>query len=78
MRWCRRLPLVRPALTVRLEKFGGPSICCAAHLQHPMERDRVALPRVPTSSSRPIRILGKLSTVDETTEFLVVAATLWT
>jgi len=72
-------PVVGPStkFTVKLSNFEGPfDLLLQLISQHQMDVTEVALHRVTDDFIAYIRALGKDFDLDETTEFLVVAATL--
>lgn len=71
------VPAESGRFTVRLENFEGPfDLLLQLISQHQMDVTEVALHRVTDEFIRHLRELGDSFDLDETTEFLVVAATL--
>ncbi|MGH3751668.1 MAG: segregation and condensation protein A [Pseudonocardiaceae bacterium] len=70
-------PVVPVRFTVRLDNFEGPfDLLLALISQQQMDVTEVALHRVTDDFIAHLRVLGESFDLDETTEFLVVAATL--
>jgi segregation and condensation protein A len=70
-------PASSPRFTVRLENFEGPfDLLLQLISQQQMDVTEVALHRVTDEFIAHLRVLGESFDLDETTEFLVVAATL--
>ena len=70
-------PPSAPKFTVKLSNFEGPfDLLLQLISQHEMDVTEVALHRVTDDFIAYIRTVGKDFDLDETTEFLVVAATL--
>jgi segregation and condensation protein A len=70
-------PAVSGRFTVRLENFEGPfDLLLQLISQQQMDVTEVALHQVTDEFIAHLRLLGESSDLDETTEFLVVAATL--
>jgi segregation and condensation protein A len=70
-------PVSSPRFTVRLENFEGPfDLLLQLISQQQMDVTEVALHQVTDDFIAHLRVLGESFDLDETTEFLVVAATL--
>jgi segregation and condensation protein A len=70
-------PVASPKFTVKLSNFEGPfDLLLQLISQHQMDVTEVALHRVTDDFIGHLRAMGKDFDLDETTEFLVVAATL--
>ena len=71
------VPALSPRFTVRLENFEGPfDLLLQLISQQQMDVTEVALHRVTDEFIAHLRLLGESFDLDETTEFLVIAATL--